>query len=172
MCTTKTKGANHHDEERHHDPILKEELERCSDYIPVDLASIVPYYEGYIDVFTQGATDTLGNHYYTGIRGYMSPSDSNCYNIWDIGGKYDVLTATGIILESDKGSSYEGSYRIYGDGRLLYERTHIGSQTKPYNIEVDITGVTDLKIEMFGEGNITMLGIDSVLVDVRLQKRN
>ena len=100
----------------------------------------------------------------------MSPSDSNCYCIWDIGGRYNTLTATGIIREANKGSSYEGSYRIYGDDVLLYERTNIGSQTKPYHIEVDVTGVTDLRIEMYGAGNISFLGIDSVLVDVRLQK--
>ena len=153
------------------DDILQENLEQYYAFAPVDLTSITPYYEGYIDVFTGGATDTLGNHYNTGIRGYMSTSDSNCYCIWDIGEKYNTLTATGIILEADKGSGFEGSYRIYGDDVLLYERTNIGSQTKPYHIEVDITGITDLRIEMYGAGNISLLGIDSVLVDVMLQKK-
>lgn len=154
------------------DAILQAEKERYSTFAPVDLTSIVPYYEGSIDVFTDGATDTMGNHYSTGMRGYMSTSDSgfNCYNIWDIGGRYNTLTATGIILESNKGSGCEGSYKIYGDGILLYERSNIGSQTKPYQIEIDITGVIDLKIEMYGQGNMYWSGIDSVLVDVMLQK--
>ena len=157
------------------DPTLEAEKERYISYAPVDLTSLNPYFEGTIDVFTDGISDTMGNHYSSGIRGYMSASDVDyfdCYNIWDIGGQYDKLTATGIIMEADKGSRCEGSYKIYGDGLLLYEKANIGSQTKPYQIEIDITGVTDLKIEMFGEGNMGTSGIDSVLVDVMLQKSN
>ena len=143
-------------------------------YAPVDLTSLTPYFEGVIDVFTDGIRDTMGNTYRTGMRGYMSTSDSSrfdCFHIWDIGCQYNTLTATGIIREEDKGSRCEGCYRIYGDGILLYERYNIGSTTKPYSIEVDITGVTDLKIEMYGEGNMGTGGMDSVLVDVMLHKK-
>ena len=143
-------------------------------YAPVDLTSLTPYFEGVIDVFTDGIRDTMGNTYRTGMRGYMSTSDSSrfdCFHIWDIGCQYNTLTATGIIREEDKGSRCEGCYRIYGDGILLYERSNIGSTTKPYSIEVDITGVTDLKIEMYGEGNMGTGGMDSVLVDVMLHKK-
>jgi len=141
--------------------------------VPVDLTTLTPYFEGTIDVFTDEVTDTLGNTYYSGVRGYMSTSDAStfdCYHIWDIGAKYNTLTATGIILEDDKGSKCKGMFRIYGDGVLLYEKTGIDSKTKPYEIEVDITGVTDLKIEMYGEGNMYWRGIDSVLVNVMLQR--
>lgn len=155
------------------DSILQAEQDKYASFEPVDLTSITPYYQGAIEVFTDGETDTMGNNYRTGIRGYMGESDAQnyeCYDIWDIGGEYNKLTATGIVFESDKGSKNEGSYKIYGDGVLLYEKSNIGSQTKPYQIEVDITGVHDLKIEMYGEGNIGYCGIDSVLVDVMLQK--
>ena len=143
-------------------------------YAPVDLTSLTPYFEGVIDAFTDGIKDTMGNTYRTGIRGYMSSSDGSrfdCFHIWDIGCQYNTLTATGIICENDKGSRCEGCYRIYGDGILLYEKNNIGSTTKPYSIEVDITGVTDLKIEMYGEGNMGTGGMDSVLVDVMLHKK-
>lgn len=158
------------------DAILQAEKDRYFTFAPVDITSIVPYFEGTIDIITNAViTDTLGNQYSTGIRGYASVEDSdtfdwNCYCIWDIGGKYNLLTATGIILESNKGSNCEGSLKIYGDGILLYEKSGIGSQTKPYHIEIDITGVTDLKIEMYGEGNMGAYGISSVLVDVMLHK--
>ena len=136
----------------------------------VDLTSITPYYLGCTDVFTDGATDIMGNYYNTGICGIMSKSDNvNCFNLWDIGGKYNRLTATGIILEEDKGSSYKASCRIYGDGIFLYERADIDSMTKPYHIDIDITGVKDLKIELFGK--IDMLDtISAVLVDVMLHQ--
>lgn len=155
------------------DAMLSSEKDMYAACAPVDLASLTPYFEGTIDVFTDGATDTMGNTYRTGMRGYMSTSDAShfdCYNIWDIGCRYNTLTATGIILDVDKGSKNEGSFRIYGDGVLLYEKTGIGSTTKPYSIEIDITGVTDLKIEMYGDGNLYSGGIDSVLVDVMLHK--
>ena len=142
--------------------------ENHSEAAPVDLTSIAPYYSGYIDAFTDGATDIMGNYYNTGIYGIMSKSDNvNCFNLWNIGGKFNRLTATGIILEEDKGSGYKAACRIYGDGVLLYERSEIDSMTKPYHIEIDITGVNDLKIELFGK--VDMLdSISAVLADVML----
>ena len=140
---------------------------------PVDLTLIVPYYQGAVEIEQYGLTDTMGNKYSSGLRGYMSPADPikydmDCFCIWDIGGKYKTLTATGIIRAKDKGSKYEGSYKIYGDGRLLYSKDSIGCMTKPYQITIDISGVTDLKIEMYGNGNMGTSGINSVLADVIL----
>lgn len=144
-------------------------------YAPVDLTSLEPYYEGAVEIERNGLTDTLGNKYRSGLRGYMSPGDPEKYNmdcfcIWDIGGQYRTLTATGIVRKKDKGSHSEGSFRIYGDGRLLYSRDGIGSMTKPYPISIDISGVHDLKIEMYGNGNMGTNGINSVLADIMLQK--
>ncbi len=142
---------------------------------PVDLTSLEPYYEGAVTIERNGLTDTLGNRYSSGLRGYMAPGDPakyniDCFSIWDIGGEYRTLTATGIIRRKDKGSRFEGSYRIYGDGRLLYSRDGIGSMTKPYEIVIDITGVTDLKIEMYGNGNAGTSGINSVLANIMLHR--
>ena len=156
------------------DTILKEEKDLYATYAPVDLTFLSPYFEGVIDVFTDGIRDTMGNTYHTGIRGYLSTSrknDMDCFHIWDIGCQYQTLTATVIVCEYDKGSKYTSSFKIYGDGILLYEGNDIGSTTKPYPIKVDIAGVTDLKIEMYGEGNMGMSGMDSVLVDVMLHKK-
>ena len=139
----------------------------------VDLTSLSPYYEGTVEIFRDGIVDIMGNYYDTGIRGYMSLADAdrvNCYDVWDIGGQYKTLTATGIIREKDKGSSCKGIVRIYGDNKLLFERTEIDSMTKPYDISVDISGVVDLKIEMYGQGNAGTSGINSVLVDIMLHK--
>ena len=151
----------------------RQQAEQVDDSI--DLTSLSPYYEGNVQIERYGLTDTLGNRYKSGLRGYMAPGDTskyniNCYSIWDIGGKYSTLTATGIIRKKDSGSKYEGSFKIYGDGRLLYSRDGIGSMTKPYQITIDISGVTDLKIEMYGNGNAGSYGINSVLADVTLHR--
>ena len=133
----------------------------------VDLVTMNAYYTGDITLFSS-IKDTMGNRYGTGMRGYMEPGTPNCYNIWDIGGRYSTLTATCIIRSQDKGSQHVASFRIYGDGMLLYQQSNITSMTKPFPICVDVRGVTDLKIEMFGNGNMGTHGIDSVLVDVML----
>ena len=156
------------------DPQLTSEKDIYTACIPVDLTTLTPYFEGYITVLTGEVTDTLGNTYHSGLKGYMYESDASkfeCYNIWDIGGEYNTLTATGVVLEDGKGARGTALFRIYGDGVLLYEKTDIDSKTKPYEIEVDITGVTDLKIEMYGHGtNYFINTLSSVLVDVMLQK--
>ncbi len=138
-----------------------------------ELAAMEPYYEGAIAIERNGIEDIMGNRYTSALRGYMSPGDASlydmdCFDIWDIGGAYRTLTATVIVRRRDKGSRHEGSFRIYGDGRRLYAEDGIGSMTKPYEIEVDIAGVTDLKIEMYGNGNAGSHGINSVLANVRL----
>ena len=140
---------------------------------PVDLTSIEPYYEGAIQIERNGLTDIFGNKYQSGLRGYMSPGDPakydmDCFCVWDLNGQFKTLTATGIVRKQDKSSRYEGSYKIYGDGKLLYSKDGIGSMTRPYEIMVDISGVTDLKIEMFGNGNMGTSGINSVLADIML----
>ena len=139
----------------------------------VDLLTLEPYYEGAVTMELNGIEDTLGNRYASALRGYMSPGDAanynlDCFDIWDIGGAYRTLTATVMIRRRDRGSRHEGSFRIYGDGHLLYAEDGIGSMTKPYEIVVDITGVTDLKIEMYGNGNAGTHGINSVLAGITL----
>ena len=144
----------------------------------VDLTTLNPYYTSnkYFEVVS-GIKDTLGNKYKTGIRSFADHiggrwSGGETYWVWDIGGKYNKLTATGIIRNEDKGASLNlnGLVRIYGDGRLLYEKNNITSNTKPYYINVNISGVKDLKLEMYGQSSeLGWSGINTVLVDIMLQ---
>ena len=149
------------------------ELEEIKDnYAPVNLAYIDPFYEGAVEIFSDGITDNMGNSYESGIRGYMSPSDEGfeCYATWHLDGKYDTMTAKGIVRQDDIGSDYTGSYIIYGDDKILYKRDNISSDTKPYDIKLNVSGIDLLKIEMFGDGNGGWSGINSVLVDLMLYK--
>lgn len=124
--------------------------------------------------------DTLGNEYESGLEGYMDPPDGQsywsigeCSMTWDIGGKYDRLVATGIIPESDKGLNLGGVIRIYGDGALLYEKTDITTDLKPYPVEIDISGIIDLKIEIYGRSSsLGWSNTHPTLVDIYLQKLN
>ena len=44
--------------------------------------------------------------------------------------------------------------RIYGDGKLLFSDEQIERDTKPYNIQINILGVTDLKIDISGGSGV------------------
>lgn len=158
------------------DELLQMEKNRYLAYVPVDLTTLTPYYRGAVSIgIWYNVVDTMGNAYNTAFHSNLatesearSIDEDYCAIVWDIGGEYNVLTATGFIEKSDRGGSGGGSYKIYGDGILLYEKSSITSDTKPYSIEVDITGVTDLKIEMFGSGTY---GVVSALGNVMLQKK-
>jgi tetratricopeptide (TPR) repeat protein len=155
------------------DDTLQKAKETYEEYVPVDLTSIEPYAQnGSMEIGTDGITDTLGNHYDTYLRGYMDNDDfeGGSYYVWDIGKKYSTLTAIGIAPDWSKGSSYTCSFKIYGDGRTLYSKSNISADTKPFSVVVDITGITDLKVEMYGGGNMGISGISSVLCNVMLQK--
>lgn len=119
------------------DTILQAEKERYVTYEPVNLTSLIPFAEsGVVYSFMDGVNDTMGNHYNSGFygsfprSGWDSHTDGECSLTWDIGGKYNKLTAIGIVLDSSKGSSSVASYRIWGDGILLYEKDNITSDTK------------------------------------------
>lgn len=146
-------------------------------YRPVNLTDLTPYTShGYINVFTDGVKDTMGNFYETGLNGPMDPpgntfSVGECSLTWDIGGKYDRLVATGIIPESDKGLHLGGIIKIYGDGVLLYSKYYENTDLKPYPVEIDITDVIDLKFEIYSEDDgLGWNNTHTTLVDVFLQK--
>ena len=122
----------------------------------ISLADMSPYYigqEGHI-VDERGEEDTLGNIYSYCLE---SASWENPYYdtswIYDIGGTYKYLTAT-IAVQKRAGSAYYGAVRIYGDGKLLYSDEKVERSTKPYNIQIDISGVMDLKIDIDGAGGV------------------
>ena len=74
------------------------------------------------------------------------------------------------LAKKEESLNLSGHIRIYGDGRLLFERSNITSNTKPYNIELNISGVTDLKLEMYGQSSeLGWSSINAVLVNILLQ---
>lgn len=129
----------------------------------VDITTLTPYIQQSGIYIKNGLTDIMGNTYTSCIISWadlpgkgcgFAGTDKETYWVWDIGGKYSRLTATGFIEENDKDKgSLGGSVRIYGDNRLLFEKYDITCETKPYMIDVDITGVTDLKIELYGQNS-------------------
>ena len=113
---------------------------------PIRLFSIEPYTkEGYTE-HRSAVKDTMGNTHSDVLTGYGIEGSSETF---DIGGQYNVLTGTIFVGDINKGNEHAAGIRVYGDGALLYENMNITSDTKPTAIEVDISGVIDLKIVLY-----------------------
>lgn len=134
----------------------------------VDLTTLNYYYKTGSISNAEDIVDTMGNRYNTALSTLTEGT-----RVWDIGGEYSTLTATVIIRESSKGSSldYGSDFEIYGDGVLLESRYFITSDTKPFDIAVDISGVTDLEIHMCGQVSPGLdSGVWATLCDVTLHR--
>ena len=134
----------------------------------IDLSELVPFETSRFPLeFEEDCVDIQGNVYEQSLKAYMEEKNAQAAT-WEINGNYNSLEATLFVLESSKGSSNTGGIRIYGDRRILLEDVNITANMKSYNIQVDVTGVRDLKIEMYAEGNLFLSGIKIGLGDVRL----
>jgi len=120
----------------------------------ISLGELKAYYEtGYNRMGEGSVEDTMGNTYAYALSG--GAEEYNFYGnkmersmTWSIDGAYKYFTAT-VAVEEYWDSSGEGIIRIWGDERLLWSDEAIKATTKPYSIQVDVTGVIDFKIEMY-----------------------
>ncbi len=149
-------------------------------YATTSLREIKPYESkgSGVQFFTEGRsisdcyTDLYGNKYQTALRGltYKSPYTGEQYLRYYLNGQYNRFQATvvGCSLLQIKNPDTAGSVKIVADGRVLFSDERINTQTRPYKINLDLTGVQDLKIEMYAaEG---LYGIDVMLGDPVLLK--
>ena len=136
---------------------------------PIILFSMDPYTKDGDIMHYSSMKDTMGNTHSDVLMGYEIDGASETY---DIGGQYNKLTGTIFVREDDKGKENAAGIRIYGDGVLLYENMNITSSTKPTAIDVNISGVVDLKIVLYCGGGNWMSGYDMypVISGITLQK--
>lgn len=135
--------------------------ESIKDYNPVSVLDLQPYAIGRCDLDDDTeAKDNMGNIYEAALVGYY---ESEAYNVYDIGGKYNILTGTVCITKGSIGTRSTGYIKIYGDDILLWEDNNITANTKPYDISVNVSGVTDLKIEMSGRGKLVVMLCNPVI---------
>jgi len=141
-------------------------------YIPVSLYDINPYLKGSHSFYLEyNKKDNMGNIYEKSFRAYMGVSDGGQSHTYDIGGIYNVITGIASIPEGRESSKSTGYLKIYGDDVLLWSKTDFDASTKPIDISVDITGVTDLKIEMAADGNMGSNGLSILFSDIHLQRQ-
>ena len=147
--------------------------DKIKEYVPVLMADMEPYAESG-SISTGEKTDTMGNTYTYAFKGSRDIRDSDAYVIYDIAGKYNYLNGTVAVCKKSGGNSIDkkfvGHIRIYGDDRLLWSDDNITAITKPYDIQVDVKNVVDLKIEMYGAGNLGNSGISVLFGNPTLSK--
>lgn len=155
------------------DEDLLKEKEKYQDAAPIELASLEPFTYGRRNPEDlKNIYDIQGNMYDYALQGQgkqnkLEESEYSC--TYDIGKEYDILTGIIAVNESSKGKSGEGTIKIFGDNMLLGEYNNITSDTKAFQIEVSVTGITDLKIVMFHNGSWSDY-VDVMLCDAKLQK--
>ena len=93
------------------------------------------------------AEDCFGNQYdrVFGFKGSFSNNEGG-YAVFYLNGKYNNLS--GIFVGSTElYEDMEVDCRIYADGELIYESEKLGRTSLPVNINLDVTGVVQLRVE-------------------------
>lgn len=93
------------------------------------------------------AEDCFGNHYQEvfGFGGSLA-SDSGGYAVFYLNGKYHTLS--GVFVGSNNlYEDMEVQCKIYADGNLIYESSKLSRTSPPVNINLDITGTEQLRVE-------------------------
>ncbi len=94
-------------------------------------------------------TDIYGNTYEKCFVAYGTSTDVSYY----LNGNYNKFEAT-LFCYSDSNSYINAKLIIYGDEKILYQKLSIkDNATKPTNIEIDVTGVSELRIEFRKQDN-------------------
>ncbi len=142
----------------------------------IEISSLDPIQEETTDKLSlkHNITDKDGEKYYTALCRGDESSDQDQYWTWDIGGQYSKLTAVQIVKESDKTLPGRAKYAIYGDEKKLKDG-FISSNEESQKVEVPLTGVNKLKIQIWSESEWSESEnqgecIESILADIRLHK--
>ena len=93
------------------------------------------------------AEDCFGNKYQE-VFGFSDSygSKDGGYAVFYLNGKYSNLAGI-FVGSSNLYKDMEVDCKIYGDGKLIYESQKIGRTSPPVNVNLDVTGVEQLRIE-------------------------
>lgn len=144
---------------------LKKKYDYYMGFEPVSLFDLEPYMEDGTIHSGEHLSDTRGKTYENGwytLGSYLSCGGEMVYDVQ----KWDLLTGIVSVYEGSESQKESGSLKIYGDNKLLYEKTITRSSTSE-NFSLNITGITNLKIKM---DTASWYGADVLLADVTLQK--
>lgn len=68
-------------------------------------------------------------------------------------GKYDTVSGTIFLPIDSKGTSFEGWFKVYGDGQLIYTSPKISGDTLPGEISFSVAGIQRMKISFYAQSS-------------------
>ena len=83
----------------------------------------------------------------------LADTDSHITEYYNLEGRYDTVTGTVFLSDSDKDEKDECYFEAYGDGKLLYTSPKISAGFLPQDISFSVSGVQELKIVFKGSGS-------------------
>ena len=99
--------------------------------------------------------DIFGNKYQIAFITQENKSNGERSQTYRLDGQYNTLDFTIAISDlSTRGKVGNGSIYVIGDGRLLFSRTDITAEFESEYVSIDISGIKDLTIEMYGSRNL------------------
>ena len=135
---------------------LKLKRDYYQNFEPVNLCDLNPYKNSYAYISNGSSSDNFGNWYEECV--YKPYYNANASATYDIGYKYNLFKATVFMRCDCTGETY-GTVKIYGDKSLLYEKTEIDVYGRPFDIEVDVTGIQDLEVVIESESGAFIFGL-------------
>jgi len=128
------------------------------------LTSLTPYTYStngfpFYDIYN-GEEDIFGNSYTTGFEGHLDPVDGEASITYRLRGEYSRLDFYLAVPASCRAEPGSGIIRVYSDNTLIFDRSDITSDSETELVSLDITGTTNLTIEMYGykEPEISIIG--------------
>lgn len=109
-------------------------------YIPVPIKTLKNWGD---DLSLYTATDTFGNTYYE----CYNPSYSKELEFLNLGGKYTNFSAT-LACEGNCSGGNDIYVEVFVDGISVFVSEPVYNTTKPFDINVDITGADTILIKM------------------------
>lgn len=103
-------------------------------------------------IWDTGERDNYGNVYASGICLHQA-YEKAAHVVYPLDGKYTMLTGKFVLGEESKNT--DGNYKLYvyslvdGNMDLIYESKVLSTATRPIDIEIDVTDVMDLVIEVY-----------------------
>lgn len=153
----------------------KDKCEIVVDSAPIELSEVytMAYQHGgfneekdVVDIYGKTWEGPAYNARLEWFNGYEDGQSSERYYI---DGQYACLYGT-IVLPSDQyNTRYTAYVKIYGDDRVLYTSPPISAAFAPLGFEVDVSGVSELEIELGGHWTIGDADCKPVITGVYLK---
>lgn len=112
------------------------------------------YHTNAVDIIgAAGVKDNIGKVHSKGFHLITPYYGENCYNVYLIDQKYSNFRGNIAVPYGDKNETDGAFMRIYGDDELLYESPEMKRGVYPVDFDIDVSGVIQLKIEWYVNGD-------------------